>query len=271
MTMLSIHSTTRRADQIPRRMRNRSAFTLVELLVVIGIIAILIGLLMPALARAREQARTIVCAAKIHQIGVASLAYANRNQGYLPVPVPGPSNKGGLPESAIWSTDKGGILDFTQGTLIPDLGGPQVAEELFKCPSHDEPRQLSAFHDVPFMAVNFDYVFNWDIVSGYNVSGPDHPGWQSRKINQIRSPARKILLFENGDCAAENCAPVAYGPFTGYPQAHLFIAVRHHNRSNVFCADGHVELFDSLTLKDDTITKHTDSPVYVMYFQLLSE
>jgi len=245
-----------------------AAFTLVELLVVIGIIAILIALLMPALARAREQARTIACAAKIHQIGVASLAYANRNQGYLPVPVLGTNLMGGLPESAIWATNQAGILDFTQGTLIPDLGGPQIAEELFKCPSHDEPRQLSAFHVVPLMACNFDYVFNWEVVHGYDV----RRGWQSRQITEIRSAARKILLFENGDTPALNSSPVSYGPFNDFPElAHLLIATRHHNRSNAFFADGHVELFDSLSLKDDRFTKDPDSPVYVMYFQLLTE
>jgi prepilin-type N-terminal cleavage/methylation domain-containing protein/prepilin-type processing-associated H-X9-DG protein len=247
--------------------RCEPGFTLVELLVVIGIIAILIALLLPALARAREQARTIACAAKIHQIGVASLAYANRNQGYLPVAVLGPGLKGGFSESAIWATSQRGILDFTQGTLIPDLGGPQIAEELFKCPSHDEPRRLSEFHDVPYMACNFSYVFNWEVVHGFDVSR----GWQSRQITEIRSPSRKILLFENGDTPALNSAPAAYGPYTGYPQAHLLIATRHHNRSNAFFADGHVELFDSLTLKDESINKDTDSPVYVMYFQLLTE
>src|SRR4051794_13616229 len=112
------------------RIRSKfAAFTLVELLVVIGIIAGLIAILLPALARAREAARTVACASNIRQIGVATLAYANRNQGDLPVPVLGTNLMGGLPESAIWGTSVQGTLDFTQGTLIPDLGGPRVAEE----------------------------------------------------------------------------------------------------------------------------------------------
>ena len=65
-------------------MTRKNAFTLIELLVVMVIIALLIGLLMPALGRAKEEARKTQCRSNLRQMGMAIAMYTNDNSGYTP-------------------------------------------------------------------------------------------------------------------------------------------------------------------------------------------
>lgn len=66
------------------RHRKARAFTLIEVLVVVAIIALLISILLPSLSRAREQARRGVCAANLHQLGNGLVMFANDNKGLFP-------------------------------------------------------------------------------------------------------------------------------------------------------------------------------------------
>ena len=76
----------------------RRGFSLVELLVVIGIIAVLVGLLMPALSRARAQAISLQCKSNLRQVGILLQSYANNYRGWV-YPV-GPKN----PITGVYST-----------------------------------------------------------------------------------------------------------------------------------------------------------------------
>lgn len=113
----------------------RQAFTLVELLVVIGIIAVLVGILLPALSRARLQAQTVQCQANLRSIGQALRIYASSHQDSMPFgdfldPV---NTWNANSDTANWSVRVATAL--SKGKLGENFTNTTTSKGIFKCPS----------------------------------------------------------------------------------------------------------------------------------------
>ena len=141
----------------------RNAFTLIELLVVISIIALLIALLLPTLAHAREAANQVACAAHQKQIALAVLVYIEDHEGVLPAGI-----MFNNPPSVYWP---GRILHYVQD------------ENLFVCPQN-----IAGYDGWNAYVANGGYYMFY-----YEGRGPP------QHIDSIKSPSRVFMIRESSE------------------------------------------------------------------------
>jgi prepilin-type N-terminal cleavage/methylation domain-containing protein/prepilin-type processing-associated H-X9-DG protein len=171
------------------RFVRRRGFTLTELLIVIGIIAVLIAILMPALSAAREHARRIKCMSNLRQLTAAWIMYANSNRGHIcssewqdtypgrGAPYAGYTLGGGgyVPYNFIWTwiVDTPTGQDFTHGMLWPNLKDQQV----YYCPN--DPNLPATIYTI----------------NGYLAGKVGNP--TLFRLNQIRHSESTFVFIEN--------------------------------------------------------------------------
>jgi prepilin-type processing-associated H-X9-DG protein len=203
------------------------------LLVVIGIIAALVALLLPALSRARESAKGVQCLSNLRQMAVAAHAYANENGGYYPSTGYSASDAN-FAYAYAWDFTYVKNLATGERTVVPGLlwaggGHPQVQQ----CPSFDG-RSMTLMDPYTGYNYNASYIGRGDA---------DPPA----KVTQVRRP-EGTALFGDGQWASganKYMRSPAISPFPSdamVPQRTTGTqGFRHNRRTNVAFADGHAE------------------------------
>ncbi len=190
----------------------RRGFTLVELLVVIGIIALLIGILLPALNKAREQANRVACMSNLKQIGNAYIMYINANKGWLPST---PKTGAGVFEDAIW-WQVARIDDIGFGGMGPYLNLSKDNTKVLRCPSDDEnnrPYTGTGTNKYPF-----SYSFNYQL----NGNGP----LAVKRLTQVKNSSDKVFCYEEDEVTIDDANAQLWSRAGGWGGTDL-LALRH--------------------------------------------
>ena len=221
----------------PPAPRKKGRFTLIELLIVIAIIAILAGMLLPALNKARESGRSASCMNNLKSITGTALLYAGDNHDFMP-PASGNAGDGSTwvcPREPWISSDF--VHCFWVYTTSRYAGeqwtGGQAPAKIYQCPS--EPDEIYRHTNPPDIPVsNYGYYQRLGAPTSWSADNV------MRKLTRNRAPSRTGIIT---DLKAKSCDRTTFmrlGTTDDFMSASFGYAPRHSSGSNVGFADGHV-------------------------------
>lgn len=233
----------------------KSGFTLIELLVVISIIAILMAIMMPALSRARDQARRTMCGSNSRTIGVAVVQFTTDNDDWLPVydarQFSNSPYRGLYPHTSFWYVDLAPYLDYGEHTDF--LGtDPKVASQRgYEAPSILSCPSLSVTETNGVTSLAFGW--NWRY-GGYRYDTSFRGDWwKPRRFSQIQNPSVSGIFGENRwDVEKIYAWGGGGGAFT---EGKFYYTDRHFGGGHYIAADGHLEFATHDDLVVDFLSK----------------
>lgn len=209
--------------------RRPVGFTLIELLVVIAIIAILAGMLLPALATAKESARATSCLNNLRQIALGMVLYADDHEGRIPCP----ATSGAQPRVSDWVHWKPG-WNVTNSAIAPYVGG-RISPALFTCPSDKEARKRAEQQAAGQRVYPYSYSVNALLTYEPQYRDITRRSIQG-KVENVRNPSNIILLIDE--------EKPNDGWWVPWQPQHDFLALRHREKGTVAFVDTHVQLVD---------------------------
>jgi prepilin-type processing-associated H-X9-DG protein/prepilin-type N-terminal cleavage/methylation domain-containing protein len=188
-------------------LRAVKAFTLVELLVVIGIIAILIGLLLPALSKAQQQAKSLQCQSNLRTIGQAIAIYASAYNNYFPIGTDGSST--GTHWDALLQQILGRSGDITSGATATNAAGSSAGMlgQAFLCPSHVVDPDTNNAYECDYSAHPRLLPRTLDNDNGF-ISTPatGHVHMHQIRMSQVAHPTEIVMVMDGQQIVPVNAS-----------------------------------------------------------------
>ncbi|AQQ08876.1 PilD-dependent protein PddA [Sedimentisphaera cyanobacteriorum] len=212
-----------------------TGFTLIEVLTVLSIAAIMTAVLIPALARARKQAKCTVCLSNQRNIAMALRLYIDSNNGWLPSAEPYPGKYGSIPQHWFMNPEFVSYLDVElrrndQGNLL----GPTESRSVLTCPAHRNPARTR--HSPPeYPERSKGYGLSYAANAAMGVSGRASMPTEYRKESEFRRPS-EAMMFTDASGTPHVPGVVL---FTGCPRDNF--AYRHSGKANIVFLDQHTE------------------------------